>query len=251
MIRILSLGGGLQSTVIFLMMIENKIKKADWVVFADTGSEQEHTLNTVSWVEELCQKHDIGFKIVKNEKIYPIYQHYQDIGRVPMVGSPACTKDFKIGPINKWIRTIVDESKPKPWAEMLLGITLDESHRARVNPRKYLKNSYPLIEMGLTRNQCKAWISKNYPGRIVKKSGCWHCHYQPVKSWANLRRKNPELFQIALQMEESAKNNGVRNYGLMAGRTIQGLDYTHNLEDFGFEINPGDFECDSEGVCFI
>ena len=251
-VRILSLGGGLQSTVIFLMMLEGRIPKADWVVFADTGSEQDHTLKTVAWVEKLCESNGINFMIVKNEKLFPIHKHYLNIGRVPMIGTPRCTDNFKIQPINKWIRSIIDESKPKPWAQILLGITMDESHRMRENPRQYLKNSFPLIELGLTRSQCQGWLNTKYPNNEIKKSGCWHCHYQPGKEWAKLRREFPELFEIAVEMEEAAKANGVRNFGLMAGRTIQGYDHGGiTLEDFGFEIQPGDFDCSATGGCFL
>ena len=249
-VKILSIGGGLQSTVIFLLMIAGKIPKADWVVFADTGSEQDHTLRTVSWIQDLCQDHGIGFMIVKSEH-FPIWKHYLDRGIVPMVGNPRCTDKFKIQPINKWIRTIVDESKPKPWAEIMLGITWDEVHRMRENPRQYLKNSFPLIDLGWTRTMCKNWIDKEYPNNQVKKSGCYHCHYQPTKEWAKLSRENPDLFARAVEMEEAAKKAGIRKYGLMAGRSIQGFGNNHQLQEFGFEIQPGDFDCNANGGCFL
>lgn len=228
------------------------MERPDWVVFADTGSEQDHTLKTVRKIQDLSKEAGINFQIVKNEEMFPIHEFYTEKGRVPMVGNPRCTDQFKIRPINRFIRTIADESKPKPWVECWLGITTDEIHRQRENPRKYIRNRFPLIELGWARNQCEAYLRREHPDLIVKKSGCWHCHYQAAGEWRKLKRLSPDLFSLAREMEEAAKANGVRNYGLHRGKSIQMFDNgKFTLEDFGVEIQPGDFDCSVEGGCFL
>jgi len=250
-ITVLSLGGGMQSTCMYLLSRDGKLPKYDYVIFADTGSEQDHTLDTVSWIQEdLEDSMDTDFITVRKEGL-PLYQQYMEDGRVPKVSDPRCTDKWKIRPIQKFIRSVVDEHLPKPWAEMHLGITCDEAHRQRESHVQYLENKFPLIELGWTRNHCKAYLSTEYPQLNVKKSGCWHCHYQPKSEWAKLRRNDPEKFAIALEMEQRAKANGVRMYGLWGGKTIEGFDNTHTLEDFGFDLGPGDFDCKTEGSCFL
>ena len=250
-LEILSLGGGLQSTAIFCLSKTGKIPEYDYVIFADTGSEQEHTLQTCSWIEEQCQEMKTEYIEVRNEDLLPLHEQYKAWGRVPMVKNPRCTNQWKVRPIRRKVKELVDQSQEKPWANMHLGITSDEAHRARESNVQWLQTKFPLIELGWHRQQCEAFMTREFPGLQVKKSGCWHCHYQSKKEWAKLRKERPDLFKLALEMEEAAKKNGVRSYGLNAGRSIEGFDYTHTLEDFGFELGPGDFDCNTEGSCFL
>lgn len=43
--RVLSLGAGVQSTAVLLMMIHGEIPKADHVIFSDTGWEPEPSIS--------------------------------------------------------------------------------------------------------------------------------------------------------------------------------------------------------------
>lgn len=249
--KILSLGGGVQSTAMFYLGLSGVMERPDFVVFADTGSEQKHTLDTVENIQRICREESIGFRRVTSEH-YPIHEYYIGKGLVPQIKNVQCTDRFKIRPINKFVREIADESKPKPWVEMWLGITTDEIHRMRENPRKYVKNRFPLIEMGWTRNQCEAYLRREHPELVVEKSGCWHCHYQSAHKWAKLARESPELFQISRKMEEGAKANGMRKFGLYKGQSIAAFDNGKlTLEDFGMSLYPGDVDCSAEGGCFL
>ena len=51
-------------------------------------------------------------------------------------------------------------------------------------------------------------------------------------------------------MEIKASENGVRR-GLWGARSILAFDSDMTLEDFGVEFQPGDFDCDAEGGCFL
>ncbi len=249
--KILSLGGGVQSTAMFYLGLDGVMERPDFVVFADTGSEQKHTLDTVENIQEICRAENIGFRRVKSEH-FPIHEYYTEKGLVPQIRNVQCTDRFKIRPINKFVREIADESKPKPWVEMWLGITTDEIHRMRDNPRQYVKNRFPLIELGWTRNQCEAWLRVNRPDLEVEKSGCWHCHYQSGGKWAKLWRESPDLFQLARDMEDNAKANGMIKFGLFKGESIARFDNGRlTLEDFGMSLYPGDVDCSAEGGCFL
>jgi hypothetical protein len=62
-IRILSLGAGVQSTAVLLMMIHGEIPKADAVIFADTG-----------WEPAAVYKHLAKLEILMAENNMPFYK---------------------------------------------------------------------------------------------------------------------------------------------------------------------------------
>tara|TARA_Y100000004_G_C8947702_1_gene427053 strand:+ start:1160 stop:1936 length:777 start_codon:yes stop_codon:yes gene_type:complete len=255
-ITVLSLGGGLQSTVIAEMALDDDhpMPAPDWMVHSDTGAESEMTQATIARIGELCEDKGVNFAIVRNTNInLPIHEYYIEQGRIPMPKNAQCTMKFKIQPMNNFVQTLVDKSLPKPWVKMLIGITTDEAHRQREAERKYILNSYPLIEMGYSRRQCRNWMIENRPNVQVAKSGCFHCHYQGAKQWGKLAKEHPELFQIAREMEEGAKASGLRNWGLFRGRSIEQFNNgSVTLEDFGiFDMQPGDVDCRAEGGCFL
>ena len=253
-ITVLSLGGGLQSTVIAEMALDDThpMPAPDWMVHSDTGAESEMTQATISRIGELCEEKGVNFAIVQNTNInQPIHEYYLERGIIPMPKNAQCTIKFKIQPMNQFVQTLVDKSLPKPWVTMQIGITTDEAHRQRESERKYIKNTYPLIEMGYSRRQARNWVIENRPEIKVAKSGCFHCHYQGAKEWAKLARTNPELFRIARQMEDAAKENGLRRWGLFRGKSIAAFQNGVTLEDWGFDMQPGDVDCRAEGGCFL
>jgi len=259
LIEVLSYGGGVQSTCIILMAIDGKIEPPDLIVFADTGSEMPETYATVEAIKVLAAAAEIEFVTVENEfkggkhpGTFPLHEWYLKYGRLPMVGQPRCTYNFKIYPCRREIKKRCDLSAPKPWANAWLGITTDEAHRAREAEIKWCSNSFPLLDLNMSRQDCINYISKHYPDLAVQKSGCFCCPYQSAKKWIKLKVEQPGLFSIARDMEKAAAANGVKR-GLWGARSIIAFDHDTRLTDFGFEVGQPlyeDFECDSGG-CFL
>lgn len=262
---ILSYGGGVQSSAIALMSIRGELERVDHVVFCDTGSESADTYATVAFVARECEQAGIPFHTAyanfrageeddpKHIKGFmPLHEWYSHYARLPMVGNPRCTYNFKIYPFRRLVKKLADSSIPKPYVRTWLGITTDESHRARESELQWISSEYPLIEKGLSRAACVSWLSKHYPEQAFSKSGCWMCPYQNARKWALLRKENPELFQYAVEMESRAKKNGVKR-GLWGARSIEAFNSDMTLEDYGFEMSfqPDDFDCNSGGGCFL
>lgn len=259
-LEVLSYGGGVQSTALILMAIDGRIAKPDVVIFSDTGSELPSTYETVSKVEALCAAAAIKFETVKNlfgeqtahPGSRPLHEWYAAYGRLPMVGNPRCTYNFKIYPVRRLVKTMVDRTQAKPWSSQWLGITTDEASRVRESDVKWLENKFPLIDLNMSRQDCADYIKKHYPELSVSKSGCFMCPYQSAKKWIRLKVEHPKLFSIARDMEVRAKANGVKR-GLWGARSIIAFDHDVRLEDFGFEIGQplyDDASCDSGG-CFL
>jgi len=248
----ISYGGGVQSTAMVLMAIDGKIKKPDLVVFADTGSEMPLTYETVERIAVICEENNLPFFITAassgSTQGYKLHEWYMNRGTLPMVGVRFCTSKFKIDPVRAFVKTKVDQTKPKPWMNAWLGITSDEKRRATgISHVKYQIISYPLLE--ISRTECKQYIKKNYPQLNVAKSGCFCCPYARKSHWINLKKNHQNLFDTALEMEEIAKKGGVTR-GLFGKSTIDVFNYSHQLTDFGFIINDeGDEGC-ADWSCF-
>lgn len=247
--KVISYGGGVQSTTMVLLSIDGILEKPDVVIFSDTGSEMQSTYDTVDQVEKLCKENDIQFVRVQYGVLHEDYMEKQIL---PRIGNSSCTGNYKIRPIRAWLRKNQDESGDKPWSENWLGITTDESHRSRESDKKWIENKFPLIDLNMSRDDCNSYIKKNYPSLNVSKSGCFHCPYSSSKHWVSLKRDFPNLFEIAVEMEKTA-NQGMYNLkiGLFKGKSIDRFNYSHQLTDFGFEIDPVDFDCSVSGGCFL
>ena len=247
--KLISYGGGVQSTCMVLMALKGAFERPDVVVFADTGSEMPSTYSTVDQVEQLCVDDGLEFVRVQHGILY---EDYIKQGILPRIGNSSCTGNYKINPIRRYLRANQCEDGPKPWSEVWIGITTDESRRMRESDVKWVKNRFPLIEANMSRDDCQTWINENYIGINPEKSGCFHCHFNKANHWGKLKRDHPELFAIALEMEESA-NKGQYEFrnGLYRNKTIKIFDYSHQLTDFGVEIYPGDVDCSTAGGCFV
>lgn len=258
----LAYGGGVQSTTILLMMIEGRIERPDAVYFADTGSETPSTYSTIEKMKKKCLEVGIEFHTVygspeefpEGTKLHEYYMKKEKAPFLPMVKNPQCTSKFKINPVRKAVKKRIKElgidKKPKPWVKCMLGITTDEKHRMRKSDIQYIVHSYPLVEMDYSRRQCETYLQK-FDDLEVSKSGCFCCPYMSAKGFNQLRIEEPKLFQICIDMENIAFQKGTTN-GLIGGKSIQIVNHTHTLEDFGIELFPEDIQCDSiQGGCFL
>ena len=241
--KFLSYGGGVQSTVLVLMALDREIERPDYVVFADTGSEMPETMETVSKIRKLCAKGGLNFVTVSKGE--PLHEAYGKKNTLPVVGIRSCTSTFKIDPIKRFMRTIVGNGRGRIIAETWLGISTDERRRANPSSDKWSSRRYPLLELEMSRQDCKKYLKDR--GWNVIKSGCFLCPYQSGKQWSSLNLKHPKLFALALSMEKNAKiHKGFRG-GLWASRrSIEAFNHSHTLHDFGLEVS-----CDPDGGCFL
>jgi 3'-phosphoadenosine 5'-phosphosulfate sulfotransferase (PAPS reductase)/FAD synthetase len=249
MLNYISYGGGVQSTAMVLMALDGVIERPDMVVFADTGSEMPQTYHTVSKIEQICKENNLPFYTTKSEtksiEGKSLHDWYMEKKSIPMIGIRWCTGNFKVQPVRSFVKQFADKTKPKPWLNAWLGITSDERRRARLKSDvKFETISYPILH--ITREECKTYISKNYPDLEVAKSGCFCCPYADKHHWINLKKNYSYLFDLALTMEKNArKGKGHKTKrGLYNCKSIEIFNYSHQLTDFGFEIAENE-TCDS------
>ena len=193
-LRLLSLGAGVQSSTLALMIHKGKIPMVDCAIFADTMAEPpkvyewlEFIKKTVSFPVHIVSYRNLEQDVLDasegNFQAFTIPFHTKDIdsGKRGML-MRQCTADYKIKPVVKKIRELLGYSKGQRVSldtkvEMLLGISTDELRRMRMNKLRYIENQYPLInDLEMSRQDCIAWMRDNgYP--MPTKSACYFCPF--------------------------------------------------------------------------
>ena len=216
-LRVLSLGAGVQSTVLALMADRGEfgLPKPDFAIFADTGWEPQTVYDHLEWLKKQLS-YDV--EVVRNGNIrdniltgmLPNNSHH--IGIPAYVKNPdgskgilrrQCTTHYKMTPIHKHIREFLGLEKGKrapksKQVEMWLGISMDEAVRQKPSQEEWITKRYPLIENSLSRVQLQDWFDTHYPGRALPKSSCIGCPYHDDSMWKSLKENNPSEFEDAV-----------------------------------------------------
>ncbi len=190
----LSFGGGVNSVALYLLM--ESLGMEFEAIFVDHGGDVPETYDYMKYFIGTGRPVTILnpeiYKKNKDRSYSNLFDYCWDFEMVPSMLARWCTAEFKIVPVNKYIK--------KP-CFMHLGIDAGESKRARLNVEKGVESRWLLIEHDIDRDGCKKMILT--AGLIVPpKSGCWFCPYQRKAQWIKLRRNHPALFCKAQKLEK-------------------------------------------------
>lgn len=269
--NVISLGAGVQSSTIALMCAHDEIKPMpDFAIFADTQNEPKAVYEWLDWLEtqlpftvHRVTKGNLWEASIrprvskKNGKTY--FKFYAptftlgDDGKKSMLPRK-CTTDFKLVPIYQALRKLVPiprgckTVKVKSW----IGISLDEATRMKPSREPWAENVFPLIDLRMTRNDCKAWMKAHgYPE--PPKSACIFCPYHNDAMWKDMKENAPEEFARAVQFEEDLE---VKTKAFVH---LDSKEFLHAsripLKDVNFDKQPDPqinlFESDCEGMCGV
>lgn len=186
--NILSLGWGVQSFALAAMAALGDLPRLDYAIHADTTHERSTTYEIAhTWTPWLTQH---GITVVTVQTPHP------DILRANGVAIPAylkprgmlprqCTRDWKVYPIRTAIRQAIGPGWRIKQTNLWIGISLDEIERTRPSDVHYIVNTYPLLDLKMTRDDCKTWLTA-HSLPIPAKSTCCFCPYQTAQDWRNL-----------------------------------------------------------------
>lgn len=243
-LRILSLGGGVQSTVMSLLAEEGALgQKPDYAVFADTGWEPQSVYENIQWLES-----QISFPIILAESDRNLLQDVRDgvnaQGQPWMTlpvylsdrdGNPAginwrqCTKNYKLDPIRRTVQGLLGVNPrqivfPETHVEMWLGISTDEAMRIKPSRNRWITHRYPLVtDFPMTRDQCKRWFADRYPDRRLTRSACIGCPFRSSSSWLEVKNSDPDQLEEAVLLDRM-----IRSPEHNAGRMFRKRAYLHH-----------------------
>ncbi len=242
--RILSLGGGVQSTVMCLMAEAGDFgHRPDFAIFADTHWEPQGVYRTLDWLREQVSfpiivtdngrslKDDVTNGVNAQGKPWltiPAYLANQD-GSAAGINWRQCTKNYKLDPIRKKAQELLGVSPREAmpdgtWIEMWLGITTDEIARVKTSRNWWIGHRYPLVDdVAMTREDCLGWFEKHHPGRTLSRSACIACPFRSSRSWLEIQESDPERFAEAVELDRN-----LRTVKHNAGRMFHKQAYLHH-----------------------
>ena len=180
------------------------------------------------------------------------------------LGRRQCTKDYKLRPLERKQRELLGlepgERSSGVLAETWIGISWDETQRMKDARHRWAKNRWPLIELEMTRQDCKDWWAANAPADAppLARSACIGCPLHSRREWVELNRSYPERMREAAELEAEMNQRCVeagkeRQY--FHSRRIPLLEAIRqdsqivDLQDAQQELNLWDAEC--EGMCGV
>ena len=218
---VISLGGGVQSSVMALMAMEGAFDAVpDCAIFADTYWEPPSIYEHLEWLRERLS---FPLHVVDNgrslrEDVMALTNHsnapnFVDIpvhlkggtGEKDGIGRRQCTTNYKIRPVRRKIRELLglrpgQRVPAGTTVELWLGISTDEALRMKSSRDRWMVNRYPLIETGMSRRDCMDWWEARYD-RPLERSACIGCPFQSRRRWVETKRRWPDLFTEAVEMD--------------------------------------------------
>lgn len=268
-VRVLSLGAGVQSSTLYLMAAHGEFGEERPVaaIFADT---QWEPAGVYAWLDELeriggsripirrTTAGNIRSALLEANRTYrrvsaPFYVKAA-IGREGVLYRQ-CTKHFKLEPIRRATRELLGISKgervPKGTeVERWIGISADEAVRMKEARESWITHRWPLIERGMTRQDCVKWLA-DHGYSEPPKSACIACPYTNDARWREMKRERPVEFADAVAFDEQIR------HGLPA---VKGDVFVHRSclplaeVDFSTDEELGQinlFESECEGLCGV
>lgn len=247
--QVVSFGGGVQSTALVILNARWRVTPAaERIIFADPGDEEPWTYPHVERMREWLDGFGLTVEVLRGNAQGALLRDYT-MSRSTVIpvftatggmGRRQCTSNWKIRRIEKAV--------PRPTV-IQIGISTDEYWRAKDSRTKGITHRYPLLELGLSRDDCKAIIEmEDLP--VPGKSRCTFCPFQSAASWRNRAANDPGSFNEAVELERvidaRAKAKGKGGAYLSAAR--KPLDRVFSTAQATFDSLEDD-GCDS-GFCF-
>jgi 3'-phosphoadenosine 5'-phosphosulfate sulfotransferase (PAPS reductase)/FAD synthetase len=238
--RYLSLGAGVQSSATLLLAARGDIAPFDVAIFADTGWEPAAVYTHLDRLEEIAA--EAGIPIVRvsagnirRDALDPAHR----FASMPLftlgprgergMARRQCTAEYKIKPIKAEVRRRLGYPHPARVpaglvAEMAIGITVDEVHRARDADVAYMRNVFPLLDLGWRRGDCLAYLAEHGMPEVGK-SSCLGCPFHDDTFWARLKAGSPTEWDDAVAFDAAIRHGSARANA--DGHPLRGQFFLH------------------------
>lgn len=214
--RILSHGGGTQTICLAIMAARGDVgPMPDAAIFADTQWEKKAVYD---YLEYIAPK--LPFPIIRLtagslrqaviDRRQPDGSEFQP---VPFfqgngMGKKQCSDHYKRAVVYQGIRDFLGLSKgqrSKYIVEQWIGFSCDELERVRDHDVKWIKNRWPLIEVGFKRHNCQRYLAERQYRRAPR-SACRNCPFMKNDEWRDMRDNSPDEWEEACVFDETILN---------------------------------------------
>lgn len=256
MMRVLSLGAGVQSTTLALMAAAGEVgPMPDAAIFADTGDEPRRVYEHLDRLEGL-----LPFPVYRVAHGHLGERLFDDNeARIPVhtgtgMRRRQCTRTYKLAPIRRQMRKLLGKGPrdfiPAGAVENWVGISTDEIIRVTPSRQRYIIRRDPLIELRMSRWDCTNWLlDHGYP--IPPKSSCVFCPYKSNAQWQALRANDAEGWARAVEIDERLRRpEGLAMFKKQTYLHRQAVPLAEaDLTRVDRQINLFNNEC--EGMCGV
>lgn len=215
----ISFSGGKTSAYMTKWLLDNK--KGDYdeivVLFANTGQENEETLNFVNQCDINFKFNTVWLEALVNPEFgcgtRELITNYESASRngapfervikkygIPNKAAPFCTRELKLAPMNSYIKSL---GWKKGTYETAIGIRFDEMDRVS-SKMKELNIIYPLAEENKQTKQSinRWWERQSFNLNLPEHYGnCKTCFKKSRRKLLTIAQDNPEFFKFFDEME--------------------------------------------------
>lgn len=268
---VISFSGGRTSAMMLIKLVEKlgPLPERGIVSFQNTGKEDERTLQFINKVSEYTGEEVVWLEFDQKEKGKPLAKvtNYKeasragepfikaiefDNGNLPSHQRRFCTRKLKFDTLRRHLRDNLG------WKEYtnLIGIRADEPHRVKQVNVSYLTRQFPLVEMGVTKEDVREfWKKMPFDLELPEIMGrnflgnCTGCFLKSELDLALLCKTNPEEFKWWEGLEErfgSTFKNGW-SYRDLREKVESGHD-RFNLDGYFCQASQGECTGDLDDV---
>ncbi|MBG0568204.1 hypothetical protein I4J89_42940 [Actinoplanes sp. NEAU-A11] len=139
------------------------------------------------------------------------------------------TSEYKIRPIKTEVRRRLGYPHPGRvpagvYAQMAIGISVDEVHRARDADVGYMRNVFPLLDLGWRRGDCSRFLAEHGLADTPR-SACLGCPFHTDLEWVRLRDEDPAGWADAVAFDAAIRHGSARANA--DGHPLRGQFFLH------------------------
>lgn len=250
MLRVLSLGAGVQSSTLELMMAAGEVEPPACAIFADTQWEPRKVYDWLDWLEKQLPfpVHRVTQGSLREAVLRQTNVHGGRFASVPWhmpgaMGRRQCTREYKLDPLRRKMRELVGK---KGHAQVCIGISVDEAHRMKPARNKWQHHTWPLIDMRMTRADCLVWMARNgYPQ--PPKSSCLGCPYHSDQQWQEIKSGPAHEWADVVEIDKAIRVVPKMRLEQFMHRSCKPIDQVQ----FSNEAQTDLFGNECEGMCGV
>lgn len=259
------------------MVLRGDLEKPEnfLVLNADPGMENSNTYRYTQMMFERCQGAGIRAFTAEGPNLYrdlvglkgsrasridnPPYWTRSEKGKRGRL-LQKCTKRYKIDPMDRAIRQVLEEDfkisrKSKRLGvgvvEKWIGFSFDEVYRMKDSKQKYIRFEYPLIDLRMNKSDVVQYFQDNdLP--IPPRSVCNACFANGLNTFRDMHKNRPADWKQAVEVDRAVRDLSqimVKDEVYVSSTLIPLEDLASNDFELPDKEDSDNYSCDS-GYCF-